>query len=510
MIGPDELRATTLRADMGYFWLWVLVLVVLLCLWAVGRWGGARAALAAFREWAGRPHPLLWITLGGALLRIPHLGDALWYDEAYTAQVTTLPLANFLPAVRGDVHPPGWYAVDWIAAQLLGNSETALRFPAFIFGVLLILYAHRLAKAAGLSEKTALVFAALIAVLPAALYYSSEARGYTMLALLAFGALIGLLENRPGVFALHAAFLPLTHNIGYAYLGLFSLAAWWQWRRELRRIAITLPALLPGLLWLPSMMAQSGEIADGFWLQPLNPGLALSIYTDMTMMRSYSNTAAAVVISVAIGVTLVAFFSYWRWLVFDPRGRLVGLLIVGVPASVALVSLLWAPVYLTRGLLPVGLGAAMLWAMLIVEKPLSRFAIVPIIAIALVNFYTPGMVRYDMRAVMDGCRDSVGAYATGMPAAMFQAYYLPDAELRVWPGAGDLNQAMPLPVRQMMNLRDGRFEDLPEGRRCLLALETPHTTDAERAEIARVLAAHPHRITVYEINPYYTVRVIEL
>lgn len=517
MMTAAELTATNLRADMGLLYLWALVGVLLLCAWRMVRWPWVSKGLKPLAEWAQQPHPLLWIVGVGALMRVPRLYDSLWYDEAFTARIASLSASQFMPAVQGDVHPPLWYAVEWVTVRLLGNSEAALRLPAMLCGLLLIVYGYRLALALKLSTRTALVFAGLLAVLPAALYYSAEARGYALLAVLVFGALIGLLEGRPWLYLAHAALLPMVHNIGYVYLGVFTVLALYEAWRAARRhypgaaawASLAFGALIPGLLWLPTMLAQSRDVADGFWLQSMNVGLGLSVYTDMSISRAIHPAYAGFPIAVAIGATLYGLWHYRRWLLGNPRGRLVAVLIVGVPLALGLLSWLWAPVYLTRALLPVGLGAALLWAMLLVEQPISRLLIGPAVALALVSFYTPGLGRFNMRAAIDACADAAGGYVTSIPAAMFASYYLPDATLRVWSGSGDLNQTLQRDAMQAMGLTVGAFDDLP-GPRCILALDTPQTTDAERDELAAILAAHPHNVTEYTVNPFYVVRVIEL
>ena len=531
MMSAAELAATNYRADMGYLYLWVLTLVLLVAGWRMRRWPWLQPHIEAAREWAMRPHWLLWIVVAGAIMRIPRMFDSLWYDEAFTARIVGLPAAQFMPAVQGDIHPPLWYAIDWLNARIFGMSEASLRLPAFVCGLLLIVYGYRLVKALGLSEKTALVYAALIAVLPAALYYSAEARGYTLLAVLAFGALIGILEERPGVYLVHAAALPLAHNIGFVYLAIFTAvgAAYWLvgarnarlvWERNAllvgARHALPLQkglalsvALVPGALWLPMMLLQSGDVADGFWLQPINLGLFLSAWTDTTVSRMITAEVVAPVMVVAIGATVIGIIHYRRWLVCSPRGRALAALAFGVPIALALVAWVWAPVYLTRALLPAGLASAVLWAMLLVELPIARLAIGAAIVLALTTFYQGDHIRFNMRAAVDVCADAAGVYVTSIPAAMFAGYYLPDAELRVWNNAGDLNQTLQRDAKRAMGLTEGEFDDLPRPA-CILALETPQTTDAERAYLANVLDGTRYTATEYWVNPFYSVRVIEL
>lgn len=507
VLNEAEMAAAVWRGDMGYLQLFALTALLLAALWYAARWRWPGAGLQRLAAWGARPHPLLWIVAAGAVLRVPRLFESLWYDEAFTARIAALPAAHFLPAVQGDVHPPLFYAIDWLTAHTLGASEPLLRLPALIFGLLLIVYGQRLALALGLSGRVALIYAALLAVLPAALYYSNEARGYTLLALLAFGALRGLAERRPWFYLAHAALLPLTHNIGFVYLGVFTLAGMWHWRREAQSYLPLGLALLPALLWLPAMLAQTADISDGFWLQPVNGGLAVSIVTEMTVSHTLHHALALPVLMGAIGATLAGLIVYRRWLLTDERGQLLALLVLGVPLVLALAAWLWLPVYLTRALLPVGLGLALLWARLLAEWPLSRVVIPATLALALTQFFSPSLSRFDMRAALRDCAGAASIYATSIPAALFASYYLPGAQLAVWPEAGDINQTLSDEAMAAMGLLPGEFASLPRPL-CLLALTTSSTRDVERAYVAQLAAGAPHSRADYPINIFYSVEVL--
>ncbi len=515
MMDPAELQSITWRADLGVVWLWVLVGGLLLAGWQMRRWPWLMRRLQPLMDWAAAPHPLLWITLAGALLRVPRLFDSLWYDEAFTARMVSLPLDQLMTAIAGDVHPPGWYGFAWLLTRLTGQSEAGLRFPSFLCGLLLIPLGHRLARALGLSERTALVYAGLVAVLPAALYFSAEARGYTLLSVLVIAALIGLLERRLWLAAVPMMLMPLVHNIGFIWFGLLTLAGMaFDWSdapataTAWRRMAVRALAVLPGLLWLPVMLNQSSDVADGFWLQAMNAGLGLGALIDTTVTRTIQTEWAGPVLAVAIGATIYGVAVYRRWLFGDARGRVLALAVLGVPLALAVIAWLWLPVYLTRALLPAGIGVALIWARLLVERPFSRLFIGPALALALLSFYSPSLWRFDMGRTMDACQNAAGVYVTGIPAGLFAGYYLPAAEMRIWEQASDINQSLSREAQAAMNLQAGTYEELPAPR-CLLYLQTPNSTAAERAEVERALAGHPHTSSEYWVNRFFRIVVYQ-
>jgi mannosyltransferase len=125
------------------------------------------------------------LTLGGAWLRLFHLGaQSLWLDEGATVTLARMPWPNFVhlwwcceASFQGSFFllTRGWLH--------LGQTEAWVRLPAALFGIasipLIYLVGRRLV---GLGP--ALASAAMLAVSPTHVYYSREARSYTMTILL--------------------------------------------------------------------------------------------------------------------------------------------------------------------------------------------------------------------------------------------------------------------------------------------------------------------------------------
>lgn len=129
----------------------------------------------------------IWlITLGGFALRLYRLGaDSLWYDETVSAFLAAKSIPSLIAHTAGDIHPPGYYLLLHAWTRLAGDTEFALAFLSLVFGVLLIplsyVLAHRL-----MSGGVAFWSALLVATSPYNLWYSQEARMYTL------GAALGL------------------------------------------------------------------------------------------------------------------------------------------------------------------------------------------------------------------------------------------------------------------------------------------------------------------------------
>jgi len=124
------------------------------------------------------------------LIRLIALNQSLWLDEAVTAKVVrTIPFFK-IPVLfsPGDFHPPLYYLVLKLWTAIFGYSEIALRFPSVICSVLTGYIVYRIGCALK-DRKMGFWAAALYLLNPLVVYYSQEARMYSMVTLFATCAL---------------------------------------------------------------------------------------------------------------------------------------------------------------------------------------------------------------------------------------------------------------------------------------------------------------------------------
>jgi Dolichyl-phosphate-mannose-protein mannosyltransferase len=109
----------------------------------------------------------------------------LWVDEAISVRQAALPFGAMLADVRDtDVHPPLHHTLLWGTVRLFGTSEFAVRLPSLIAGVALVpamAWVGRLLY----DRRTGWIAAVLAAVAPFGVWYSQEARMYSLFMLLA-------------------------------------------------------------------------------------------------------------------------------------------------------------------------------------------------------------------------------------------------------------------------------------------------------------------------------------
>jgi mannosyltransferase len=262
---------------------------------------------------------LAFLLLLGAGLRFHGLGrESLWNDELDSRRVSGAATAGEVVAktLAEDGHPPVFNLLLHFAEQFFGDSEAALRFPSAVAGVLSIGAIFVLGRLLyGTTE--GLLGAGLLTVLWCPIYYSQEARPYSLLlAAVLVGSCfwVALLrrweengeENDGGTpWGLAAGYIfsalccCYLHHFGAGLVFLQGLLAFCLVRGRRRGAvvvtwAIVLGGYVPGIVYLLRQRRHSGSWA---WIE--RPGLH-SATEYVKFLFNYSSTLAA--LAVAIGL----------------------------------------------------------------------------------------------------------------------------------------------------------------------------------------------------------------
>ena len=128
---------------------------------------------------------LLLILSCGAFFRFYGLGkQSFWNDELASWKICQYD--NIRRAIKKgvcpDVHPPGYQALLFLVVKYIGDSESILRFPSAVAGALspfmIFLVCAKL-----YTYREGLIASALMAFSWCPIYYSQEARPYSLLLL---------------------------------------------------------------------------------------------------------------------------------------------------------------------------------------------------------------------------------------------------------------------------------------------------------------------------------------
>ena len=353
---------------------------------------------------------LLLIVLLGGYLRLEGLGfRSLWRDEFCTWHVAQMPLGEslrwgpeltkppayqlFLRALTDDPHPPEWF----------------LRLPAAVCGLLVLPAALWWGRLAG-GWTIGLVLAGLLAVNTLQVFYSREARPYSMLVLgcaISTGLWFRLVGERS--LSLLVAYVGVTAATLYAHylagLTVVAQAAWWVlvygWSRgearssRMRPFYPALALVLTGVVCAPLavryLMFKTSMFQGLAWIDP--PGLweACVVLGRLTFGPQWviGILAPAVIVWMAGAFGVLPRSSWLRGeRLYKGRGDICGLLLLWLFAAwfgLLLISWLAHPAMVARYALPAGIPA-LLFPMVIAYRIHRRVPLIVLVVLGLASF----------------------------------------------------------------------------------------------------------------------------
>jgi len=463
---------------------WYCVAIIAVTLAALG----AVAVARRWRPWF--PEPPLWLILVIALaVRIPGMFQSFWYDETFTAAFARLSWPDLGIAILSDLHPPLPYLMFHVTGNLIGWSEVALRLPSLLFGLLAVWLIYRITLESYHHERAARYAALIMALLPQAVYYSNEARGYALLVCLVLVMILAILENRPAWFVL-GCLAAYAHAYGALYVLVCGLAALvyvqqrpLSWRRWWR-LSVAIGFVLV-MAWLPFMVYQSRDISNGFWMRPFNwPGVVWYPFTT-TVGGNMPAVLGLVSIVVLTAVTALALRRPWRF----RRPALLLFIWLAVPVLAALVSATWSNIFLARALLPAGFLISVFWSWYLVNGSYRRAAgaSLGVVLIAGILAYW-GTPRENVRDYLAQCRGADMVYALDNHIGIVALYYSPVPVL-VWSEANDTTQELSEEAKRI--LFDLGTIDQLTGLVCIPYLDNHMASAAKVAQLQSILSA-PH------------------
>lgn len=229
---------------------------------------------------------LVVVLAAAAALRLNDLDrTSIWYDEAVSWSQSNGSLPALLESVATDNYPPLHNIILWMTIPVIGDGETALRLPSALLGVVAVLLTYLAGKLLA-GRITGLTAAALLALSPFHIWYSTEARMYALQAACGLAYLLATLKvlNRASalwltLLALFGALFLYSHV--YAILTVASVGtvcAFFTLRdlisgrsagqsyalRACLAMGISTVAFLP---WLYLLAIRASSVAEaGFWI----------------------------------------------------------------------------------------------------------------------------------------------------------------------------------------------------------------------------------------------------
>ncbi len=247
--------------------------------------------------------PLLFPLAAFGLYTLRLDAQSLWYDEAVSAWLASMSLPDLVRWTAHDIQPPLYYVLLHAWMRGVGTSEWALRFFSAWWGVLVVALGAALARRLTRSRVAATLAAVLFTLAPWNVYYSQEARMYTVFVALALAlAWVDISTREEGgwrwwsLWGVLGLALLYTHYFGLFLLIAFSLwtgytrlrhgnlagpthripaSLWRTFRAAVRPLLLPWGIILGGYLpWLPFLITRFREDAS-YWGGTLKVGEAL-------------------------------------------------------------------------------------------------------------------------------------------------------------------------------------------------------------------------------------------
>ncbi len=252
------------------------------------------------------------LTVLAAVLRFTRLGhQGFWFDEGNTALLVHFSPGKMLGLIpQTESTPPLYYCIAWAWARIFGYGEAGLRSLSALAGVLTVPVIYG-ASAKLISRRAGVIAAALTACNPYLIWYSQEARSYSLLVLLSAAALLAFAYARatptPRILAawVIASGLALATHY-YALLVIVPLAAWLlfsRWRMRAVQIAVGAVALC-GLALIPLAISQNGT-GHASWIAPI-PLTARLEQIFPQFLKGYQAPAQGILYPIAFVVVALA------------------------------------------------------------------------------------------------------------------------------------------------------------------------------------------------------------
>jgi 4-amino-4-deoxy-L-arabinose transferase-like glycosyltransferase len=264
---------------------------------------------------AGLAPALVALTALAAILRFATLGvQSFWFDEVITVTIVELPFVAMLEQVRAwESSPPLYYLLAWLWTQAFGSDEVGLRSLSALFGTATVPVVYHAGRVAA-SRRAGLFAAALTAVSPLLVWYSQEARAYSLFVFLSALSLLGLaraLEHasprRLALWAAAAALALATH-----YFALFLVAAEGAvlllYARPRRRVLAACGAVAAVALALLPLLLHQRERNWTEWLTE-KPLSGRTVQVVQQFLLGYQREALVVLAAAYVFVVVVVVFA---------------------------------------------------------------------------------------------------------------------------------------------------------------------------------------------------------
>jgi 4-amino-4-deoxy-L-arabinose transferase-like glycosyltransferase len=399
-----------------------------------------------------------------AAVRFADLGlQSYHHDEVITAmRVIPGSFGHMLHEVEAsESNPPFYYVLAWGWAKAFGTGEVGLRSLSALLGLLAVPVGYLIGRQLT-GRRAGLALAAVVAVNPMLVWYSQEARSYSLLVLfcgLSLLFFLRALDSGRGrdlaLWAVCSALALCSHYFAFFLIGLEAAWLLLALRERRRAVAAALAAVaLTGAALLPLIAAQVDPSHIG-WIE--NSPLSARFYeTGVSFLAGETGHVIAEpprerfallpAVVAALALLLVAVRGGRR----ERRGAAIGIALgLGVAALAGLAALAGKDYVVERNLLPALPPLAAALAVCCSVERARRLGLVLLVALcaywlafAVYVTRTPNLQRPDFRTLTEDLGPARGrrAIVSWKLAADPVRWYLRDGSVRWYGGPERLGE----------------------------------------------------------------------
>lgn len=251
---------------------------------------------------------------------------SVWFDESYTMSMIEHSFSDIVRLTAVDVHPPLYYLSLKAFTLITGeNSLFVLRVFSFLSVatcfVLALFPVRRL-----LGRATALIFIALLSLMPVTQYLGTEIRMYSWAMFFVLGCSVYAYDayrrnsafayTMTSVFAICSAY---THNyalVAAGFIYLIFVVSQYRKNRKIRNVLISFAIFaLAYMAWIPAILFQIGTVKNNYWIGALTAkDFLLTIYYFFSpKMPNYPYTIfskPAMIVGISVMLLFIALIAF--------------------------------------------------------------------------------------------------------------------------------------------------------------------------------------------------------
>lgn len=303
------------------------------------------------------PAVLAGIVVVGLLLRWAAMDESFYGDELFTYEIATKEsLSQVLDLVRSDIEisPPLFFVAAWTLGHL-GDPFVWLRMASLAAGTVVIVLTYFLG-ARCVSRPAGLVAAALMSLSPMGIFYSTEARAYSLMLMLVLASTLTLLRGLdrsrwPWWVTLSILYAAAMYTHYMAVFALIAQTGWALWTRRDRWLPLALSVVGAALLflpWVPSFVADTRSPAQRVVslfvpfdaTTVVQQSVRLTVGAPFAPLNVVPGTPALIVFGIGALLAGITWLVTRRWRLRLTSGAgLIVVLALAAPVGAALFSL---------------------------------------------------------------------------------------------------------------------------------------------------------------------------